>query len=444
MSSLPKNWVRASLNELVTFNPKHAPGLADDLPVSFVPMAAVDEIEGRIATPQVRDYGEVKKGYTHFQSGDVIFAKITPCMENGKSAVARDLVNGIACGTTEFHVLRPSPCIEADFLWRFLRQSSFREDAEQSMTGAVGQRRVPADYLKQAHLALPPVAEQHRIVAKIDSLSDKSKRARESLDHVPRLVEKYKQAVLKVAFRNGFGLGSVSDSAFEPRPLSEATVSTFYGPRIAKEDYVLSGIPTLRTTDIADWGRLSLQDPPQVRVGEDEKRKWAFQDGDLMVTRTGATIGKCAVYEAEYGPALPSAYLIRVRLDQQIADPHFVLLFLLSPSGQRQLLDGRTAVAQPNINANAILSVRLPLPATELQKKIVHRIKHLFSWIDRLAGEATSARKLIDHLDQAVLAKAFRGELVPQDPNDEPASVLLERIKAERATGAAKPKRKGK
>jgi type I restriction enzyme S subunit len=180
--------------------------------------------------------------------------------------------------------------------------------------------------------------------------------------------------------------------------------------------------------------------PPRVRVIQADFEKWCFQPGDLMITRTGATIGKCAMYEAKFGPALPSAYLLRVRLNLEKNNPKFVVLFLLSPSGQRQLLDGRTAVAQPNINARTIMSLRLPLPELELQTQIVHRVESSFAWIDRLASEATGARKLIDRLDQAVLAKAFRGELVPQDPNDEPASVLLKRIRAERV---AEPARRG-
>jgi len=208
---------------------------------------------------------------------------------------------------------------------------------------------------------LPPLSEQHGIAAKLDSLTSRTARAREELGRIPRLVERYKGALLAAAFQDGFGIENAA-SCFVPRPLSAAVISTFYGPRIAREAYVSSGIPTLRTTDIGEWGRLCPQDPPQVNVGQQERSKWAFQDGDLMVTRTGATIGKCAVYEDRFGPALPSAYLIRVRLDMQVVVSRFVLLFLLSPKGQRQLLDGRTAVAQPNINANAILSVELPLP----------------------------------------------------------------------------------
>lgn len=201
MSGLPQGWQDAAIEELVIVNPKRDRDISPDVEISFVPMPAVNDVTGEIENPQPRCFSEVSKGYTHFRSGDVIFAKITPCMENGKIAVARELTNGIACGSTEFHVLRPRDGISADYLWRFLRQQSFRVDAERAMTGAVGQRRVPLEYLKKARVPVAPLREQRRIVAKIDSLSSKSKRARDQLDHIPRLVEKYKQAILTVAFR---------------------------------------------------------------------------------------------------------------------------------------------------------------------------------------------------------------------------------------------------
>jgi len=199
MSELPQSWAEATIEDCAILNPKHDRDVSGDTLVSFVPMPAVSDVTGEIESLQTRRFSEVSKGYTHFQSGDVIFAKITPCMENGKIAVARDLTNGLACGSTEFHVLRPRGAISPDYLWRYLRQRTFRVEAERSMTGAVGQRRVPLEYLKAAEIPLPPVAEQRRIVAQIDGLSAKSNRARDQLDHVPRLVEKYKQAILAAA-----------------------------------------------------------------------------------------------------------------------------------------------------------------------------------------------------------------------------------------------------
>lgn len=107
MSELPQSWAEATIEDCAILNPKHDRDVSGDTLVSFVPMPAVSDVTGEIESLQTRRFSEVSKGYTHFQSGDVIFAKITPCMENGKIAVARDLTNGLACGSTEFHVLRP-------------------------------------------------------------------------------------------------------------------------------------------------------------------------------------------------------------------------------------------------------------------------------------------------------------------------------------------------
>jgi hypothetical protein len=163
------------------------------------------------------------------------------------------------------------------------------------------------------------------------------------------------------------------NSEFKARPFSQVVASTFYGPRIAKDAYVGDGIPTLRTTDIGDWGLITPRQPPRAKVSTAEFEKWSLKHGDLMITRTGATIGKCAVYDETLGPALPSAYLIRVRLELGLIDPTFAVLFLLSPLGQQQLLDGRTAVAQPNINAPAIVSLKLPVPNLELQRRVYRK-----------------------------------------------------------------------
>jgi type I restriction enzyme S subunit len=104
---LPNGWVKGTIDELCALNPKHDNELSDETPVSFVPMAAVSDVLGTITEAQVRILGEVRKGYTHFADGDVIFAKITPCMANGKAASVRGMINGLACSTTEFYVFRP-------------------------------------------------------------------------------------------------------------------------------------------------------------------------------------------------------------------------------------------------------------------------------------------------------------------------------------------------
>lgn len=114
---------------------------SDELEVSFLPMKRVEALTGIIDLSETREFGKVKKGYTPFQNGDIIFAKITPCMENGKTAVLSGLINGIGFGSTEFHVIRLPINLPRKYLFYFLLQESFRKDAKGNMIGSVGQKR---------------------------------------------------------------------------------------------------------------------------------------------------------------------------------------------------------------------------------------------------------------------------------------------------------------
>ncbi|MBU9406241.1 restriction endonuclease subunit S [Burkholderia multivorans] len=161
------DWPIVPLLVVCELNPKLDANVrpAADTPVTFVPMAAVDERLAAITVPEVRPYAKVQKGYTAFVEGDVLFAKVTPCMENGKAAVASNLVGCIGFGSTEFHVLRPDTrLILADYLLHFVRQPQFREQAKAAFVGTGGLQRVPPDFFKRVKLPLPSLPEQRRIV----------------------------------------------------------------------------------------------------------------------------------------------------------------------------------------------------------------------------------------------------------------------------------------
>jgi type I restriction enzyme, S subunit len=293
--------------------------------------------------------------------------------------------------------------------------------------GGVGLRHVTKGVFEATPIGLPPLPEQRRIVAKLDQLSARSRAARDHLARTAKLAARAKQAILAAEFEKSTGT------------LRDLSPSTFYGPRFAKSAYVADGIPTLRTTDFRSDGAIRLSDAPRVSVAERDFGKWGLIDGDILVTRTGS-IGKCAVYEAAMGPALPSAYLIRLRFDLERADPWFVYFALASPSGQRHLGSSATAITQPNVNAEAILSVPFPQVTLNVQRDTVRRIRAAFARIDRMTADAARAAHLLDRLDERLLAKAFRGELVPHDPADEPAEALLARIRAARDE-APRPRR---
>ena len=163
--TLPNGWRWVKLGEVCEINPRR-PSIdrSDETPTTFVPMDAVDAKSG-VADSRVRPFGEIKKGYTYFAEGDVLFAKITPCMQNGKHAIARDLLDGIGFGTTEFHVLRPSEHIIAEWIHFFVRQPSVLLEATEHFTGSVGQQRLPQEYLFNRKIPLPPLAAQQQIAA---------------------------------------------------------------------------------------------------------------------------------------------------------------------------------------------------------------------------------------------------------------------------------------
>lgn len=176
---LPKGWRWVRLGDVCQVNPRR-PRLnrSGDTPTTFIPMSAIDEITGTISASRTRPYDEVRKGYTYFQEGDVLFAKITPCMENGKAAIARGLLDGIGFGSTEFHVLRPKAEVLAEWIWMFVRQKHFRMAAKASFRGGVGQQRVPQDFLESHLIPLPPLDEQRRITIRVEQLTKRVMEAR--------------------------------------------------------------------------------------------------------------------------------------------------------------------------------------------------------------------------------------------------------------------------
>lgn len=424
MSELPQGWVATTLGDLGRWSSGGTPSkrkpeyYGGDIPwvrTGDLRDNEIHDVEGRIS-PE----GLANSSAKEFPSGTLLVAMYGATIGRTGMLCIPATTNQ-ACAA-----LLPDPVTEdmMPFLWWFFRHKV--EDFRAVGQGGA-QPNISQTVIKASAIDLPPLTEQRRIVAKLDRLSARSAAARDHLARTTKLATRAKQAILAEVFRDANGTAE------------DYIESTFYGPRFAKTAYVREGIPTLRTTDFRADGVIQLGDAPMVEVSEKEMSKWGLADGDLLVTRTGS-IGKSAVYEKEMGPALPSAYLIRVRLNLAKADPWFVYYAFASPEGQRFLGASATAITQPNVNAKAIRTVPVPLLELQAQKEIVRRIEAAFARIDRMTEEASRAAHLLDRLDERLLAKAFRGELVPQDPDDEPAEALLTRIREARAA-APKAKR---
>ncbi len=198
---LPEGWEWTRHTDISEVNAKpDFSNVNDNIEVSFVPMAAVEEETGKFSLKETRRFGEVKKGYTAFKDGDLIFAKITPCMENGKIAIIKNLKNGIGFGSTEFHTSRFSSLVFTKFYFYFFVQKNFRRESRRHMTGSAGQLRVPSLYFKEIPILLPPLYEQRRIVDIIEELFSNLDKAVESLKTAKEQLKIYRQAVLKFAF----------------------------------------------------------------------------------------------------------------------------------------------------------------------------------------------------------------------------------------------------
>ena len=210
-----ESWEQCSLSDVCTVNPKKVDtkDLPDELEVSFFPMPALSEIYGEITDPQTRLLKEVRSGFTNFSEGDVVFAKITPCIENGKSAVVGKLVNDIGYGTTEFFVLRCSDRLYNRFLYHLVRDKLFRDKAKAVMAGAVGQQRVPKRYLETYKLNLPKFNEQREIVRILDGSFVKEQQSQEAAEAVLDQIDLMKKSILARAFRGELGTNDPSEES---------------------------------------------------------------------------------------------------------------------------------------------------------------------------------------------------------------------------------------
>ncbi|NLZ46184.1 MAG: hypothetical protein GX896_05780 [Clostridiales bacterium] len=201
---LPEGWKLVKLREVAEINPKlpNKEEINSSLEIQFLPMKLVEEEINKIHLIETRLFHEVQKGsYTPFIENDIIFAKVTPCMENGKIAITKNLKNGIGYGSSEFHVIRCIGEILNTYIFHYVVQSRFRKEAENQMTGAVGLRRVPKKFLENYFIPFPPtLSEQHTIVREIESRLSVCDKVEQSISESLEKAEALRQSILKKAF----------------------------------------------------------------------------------------------------------------------------------------------------------------------------------------------------------------------------------------------------
>jgi type I restriction enzyme S subunit len=319
------SWKIVKLGEVTIINPSVKGRLPDtnDWQVSFVPMTAVDAITGMITNHEVKKLGEVRRGYTYFENNDVIFAKITPCMQNGKHAIAKNLINGLGFGSTEFHVIRPiADEISSEWIHYFLRQPKYLLSAENYMQGAVGQQRLPDDYLCTTQIPLPPLAEQKRIVGIIEKKFKAIEKAKQAAEEQLKAAEALQGAYL----REVFGFDELPEG-WEWVRLGDICKTISGGtPTTSKREYYENGIiPWLISGEI-NQGIIKEVRQSITKLGLKNSSAKIIPENSVLVAMYGATAGQIGLVKIE--TAINQA-ICAILTNEKII-PEFLYYFLRS------------------------------------------------------------------------------------------------------------------
>lgn len=467
MSKLPMGWAVTNLGELADFIMGQAPpGPECNFDGVGTPFVKAGEFGAE--RPIIREW--TTKPLKMALSTDVLMCVVGATC--GKLNLGADCAIGRSVAA-----IRPSQGLEQHYLYALLKPLvlSLRHGSTGSAQGVISK-----DHLAQIDVPLPPFAEQRRIVAKLAGLTARTARARADLNRIPALASRYKQAVLAKAFSgeltaewragrpNLKPAHAIRAAVLESWEASQAPTSRRRGPiadpQAGRQPVALGSLPDIwaqmdlaSVTDpnrLIQYGILKPGDHinggvPYVKVMNvkggvvqlekirrttaeihNAYRRSSLREGDLLLTIRG-TVGRLAEVPAELDGGNITQDSVRIALLPGVSR-RFVYWFLHSPAAQEYFRANQKGVAVRGINVGDVRPMEIPVCSLEEQEEIVRRVDHAMVEIDRLAAEAGAGRRLLDHLDQSVLAKAFRGDLVPQDPTEEAAGVLLDRIRADR------------
>ena len=326
--------------------------LHDTDKVSFVPMSAVSE-DGHLLDILDEEYGKVKKGFTYFENNDVLFAKITPCMENGKGAIAQGLTNGIGMGSTEFHVLRPINEISSPYWLLALTQMPvFRERAAKNMSGTGGQKRVAAAYLEHFMVGVPSIEEQRHFEA-IYKQADKSK----FVGFKSQFIEMYRRA---------------------HKEMTLESVCTIMGKGITPK-YVDSSSVVVINQACVHWDGQHLENVKYHNKNVPVKKR-TLETGDVLLNATGnGTLGRCCVFScpSDENQYVNDGHVIAISTDRSVILPEVLNSYLSLSDTQaeiyRQYVTGSTN--QIDIVFTDIKKMTVPVPNMREQLQFVSTLQ---------------------------------------------------------------------
>lgn len=386
----------AMLKDVALINPSLSDvRLDDDDAVSFVPMSSLSAETASIESESTRSCREVKKGYTPFLDGDVLFAKITPCFENGKIGQAR-ITHAVGFGSTEFHVIRPrGPLLDGRYLHHFLRLDRVRNAGIKRMTGSAGQQRVPKAFLETLEIPTPPLDEQRRIAALLDKAEELRAKRRAAL----ALLDQFPNAI----FFEMFGDPKNNERSWPRRALGDlAQIRTGGTPSRTIEANYGGAIPWVKTGEVNGQPIRSTEES-LTEAGLRNSNCQVFPAGSVVVAMygQGKTRGRCSTLEIE--ATTNQACAVVLPSDKLFA----TFLFAQLSMSYERLRDLGRGGNQPNLNLSLVSGFEVIVPPIVEQ----HRFDRRVETINHAKAAHQSTLVKLDALFASLQNCAFAGEL---------------------------------
>lgn len=434
--NFPDHWIAAQFDELNRVSSKTLdPSQFKD---EVFELYSVPSFPSR--KPEFLRGSEIGSTKQVVEPGDVLVCKINPRINRVWRVQPKGSNRQIA--SSEWIILRV-PHLDSVFLQQYFSSPDFRELICADVIGVGGSlTRAQPKRVATFPVPVPPRNEQKRIAAKLDALLARVDACRARLERVPLLLKRFRQAVLAAATSGQLTEGNSHNwQTYALGSLLENGRKCAYGV-LKPGHHDPTGVRLLKSGQVRD-GYLDLAEDFRItnKLSE-EYRRTILKGGEVLLNLVGASIGRSAVAPSSVAGANVSRAIAVIPVRLELAG--WVQLVLSSHFGQSQIFKDIGGSAQPVLNLETVREIQIPVPRETDMKEIVRRVETLFAYADRLEARYQQARAEVERLTPALLAKAFRGELVPQDPTDEPAAALLARLQAERATTDAKPRARAK
>lgn len=416
---------RIRLRFVCKVNPSKA-GISSRSPyteVSFIPMEAVGEF-GSLSLTQTKTIEEVSTGYTYFENDDVIVAKITPCFENGKGALAQELENGIGFGTTELHVLRPySGLVDGKFIYYLTVSHAFRKKGEATMYGAGGQKRVAEDFIKDFRTVLPPLTIQQAIsrfldreTARIDTLIEKKKRQIELLQEkraalITRAVTKGLDPNARMKDSGVEWIGEIPEG-WEVKKLRY--IGSCQNGISKGGEYFGSGFPFLSYGDVYKNEELPKKPDGLVESTQHERGAYSVEEGDVFFTRTSETIEEIGIASTcmETVPdAVFAGFLIRVRPQKNVLVKEYSKYYFRANILRFFFVKETNLVTRASLSQDLLKNLPVLLPPKEEMRRIGEFLEAENSKMNMIECKIKDSLSLLQEYRSSLITAAVSGQI---------------------------------